>query len=100
MNRNILERVRCMLSFYGLPTSFLTEALSTECHMVNRSPLPTIRLKKHREMWSGDPTNYENLRFFGCVTYAHINQGKLEHRAKKYILGISLKGERLQVMLC
>ena len=37
------------------------------------------------EMWSGHPANYENLRIFGCVAYAHVKQGKLEPRAKKCI---------------
>lgn len=37
------------------------------------------------EKWSGQPADYKHLRTFGCVAYAHIDQGKLEPRAKKCV---------------
>ena len=36
-------------------------------------------------MWSGTLANYENLRIFGCPTYPHIKEGKLEPRVLKCI---------------
>ncbi|GKB03307.1 hypothetical protein Tco_0831396 [Tanacetum coccineum] len=30
------------------------------------------------EMWSGYPSDYGMLRFFDCVAYSHVKQGKLE----------------------
>ncbi|GKB48024.1 retrotransposon protein, putative, ty1-copia subclass [Tanacetum coccineum] len=37
-------------------------------------------------MWSGYPSDYGMLRIFGCVTYSHVKQGKLEPRAVKCVL--------------
>ncbi|KAK3010795.1 hypothetical protein RJ639_011899 [Escallonia herrerae] len=54
--------------------------------------------KTPKEVWSGKHANYENLRIFGCLAYAHVNDGKLEPRAKKCIfLGYAnkVKGYRL-----
>ncbi|KAK3010670.1 hypothetical protein RJ639_011399 [Escallonia herrerae] len=51
-----------------------------------------------QEVWSGKHANYENLRIFGCLAYAHVNDCKLEPRAKKCIfLGYAngVKGYRL-----
>ncbi|XWS17896.1 hypothetical protein CRYUN_Cryun33cG0107800 [Craigia yunnanensis] len=36
-------------------------------------------------MWSGTPTNYENLRIFCCLAYTHVKKGKLDPRALKCI---------------
>ncbi|GJZ50675.1 retrovirus-related pol polyprotein from transposon TNT 1-94, partial [Tanacetum coccineum] len=50
------------------------------------------------ERSNGHPTNYEILRIFGCVAYSHVNQGKLNPRAIKYVfLGYpdGVKGYRL-----
>ena len=56
----------------------------------NRSLSFAIELKTPMEMWSGHPANYENLRIFGCIAYAHVKQRKLEPRAKKCIFfGVS-----------
>ena len=88
MNETILERVRCMF-FFGLPKSFWVEVVSTTYYLISRSP-STIGLKTPMEMWLGHPTNYENLKNFGCVAYTNVKQGKLEPRAKKCIfLGVS-----------
>ena len=83
MNRTILEQVICVLSFSRLPRSFLLEAISTACYLINRSPASAIGLKTLMEIWLGHPANHENLRIFGCVAYAHVKQGKIEPRAKK-----------------
>ncbi|KAL2461701.1 Copia LTR rider [Abeliophyllum distichum] len=49
----------------------------------------------------GEHTDYERLRFFGCTTYYHVNEGKLDARAKNAIfLGYAagVKGYRLWCM--
>ncbi|GKB76910.1 retrotransposon protein, putative, ty1-copia subclass, partial [Tanacetum coccineum] len=38
------------------------------------------------KIWSGHPSDYGMLRTFDCIAYSHIKQGKLEPRAKNYIL--------------
>ena len=85
MNRTIMEKVRCMLSNSGLPKDFWAEAVSTACYLVNRSPHTSLEFKTPEEVWSGNTTDYSNLKVFGCPAYAHINQGKLEPRARKCI---------------
>ncbi|GJX51484.1 hypothetical protein Tco_0278329 [Tanacetum coccineum] len=50
------------------------------------SPSTAIEKKTPMEMWSGHPSDYGMLRIFGCVTYPHDKQGKLEPRAIKCVL--------------
>lgn len=72
-----------MLSDVNLPNNFWTEAAATAAYLINRSPSTAIELKTPMKRWSGYAPNLSNLRIFGCVAYAHINQGKLEPRALK-----------------
>ena len=72
-----------MLSNSGLSKDFWAEAINMAGYLVNRSPSTAIESKTHFEVWSGTPTDYSNLRVFGCPTYTHMNDGKLEPRAKK-----------------
>ncbi|KAL9414473.1 hypothetical protein AB3S75_042861 [Citrus x aurantiifolia] len=48
-----------------------------------RSPSSTIGFKTPEELWKGKPSNYQNLRVFGCPAYLDIKQGKLDARALK-----------------
>ena len=98
MNRTLLERARCMISNAGLTLDFWAEAIATACYIVNRSPCAPLDFKTPEEVWSGTPADYSNLRIFGCPAYMHVNEGKLEPRAKKCIfLGYAsgVKGYRL-----
>lgn len=74
-----------MLVNFKLPRSFLVEVVNTTYYLVNRSPLFSICFKTLEEMWSGRPKNFNSFSIFGCPTYAHINQGKLEARALKRV---------------
>jgi len=85
MNKTILERVRCMLSHSGLRKSFWAEAASTTCYLINHSPNRSIDCNIPEEFWSGNPVDYSNLKRFGCLSYSHVNEGKLEPCAKKCI---------------
>nr|GEZ45589.1 retrovirus-related Pol polyprotein from transposon TNT 1-94 [Tanacetum cinerariifolium] len=38
-----------------------------------RSPSTAIGLKMPQEVWFGKPSDYSDLRIFGCPTYAHVN---------------------------
>ena len=62
------------------------------CYLVNRYPSTAIDFKTHEEVWSDTPANYSHLRVFGCPAYFHVNDGKLELRAKKAIFFIMLLG--------
>ena len=85
MNRTIISKARCMLSNAGLHRHFWAEAASTACCLINRSPSIAINKKTPIEVWSGSPANYSELRVFGCTTYAHVDNGKLEPRAVRCI---------------
>ena len=85
MNRTLLERARCMLSNAGLDKEFWAEAVSSACYLVNRSPTTSIECKTPEEVWSGKLDDYSRLKVFGCPAYAHVNEGKLEPRAKKCV---------------
>ena len=65
---------------------------------MNRSPSVAIKKKTPQEVWSGGPATYSDLKIFGCLAYAHVNNGKLEPRLMKCIfLGYksSVKGYKL-----
>ena len=94
INRTIMERVLCMLSNSGLPKEFWAEAASTAYYLVNRSPHTSLQFRTPKEVWS----DYSNLKVFACPAYAHVNQGKLEPRARKCIFlgySVGVKGYRL-----
>ena len=87
-----------MLSNADLSKYFWAEAVNTACYLVNRSLSTAIDFKTSKEVWSGTPTSYSHLRVFGYPAYFHVNDGKLESRAKKDIfLGYAtgVKGYRL-----
>lgn len=85
MNMTILESVRCLLSHSGLPKFFWVEIATAAIHLINRSHSSTIGFKTSQEIWVGKLSNYDYLRVFGCVVYAHTRTDKLEPMAMKYI---------------
>jgi len=64
---------------------FWDEVINTTCYLVNRSPSTTFEFKTPFEVRFGWPTDYPNLRIFGCPAYAHVRDGKLEPSSKKCI---------------
>ena len=80
-----MENVRCMPSNAQLPKSFWGEAAFTACYLINRSPSVAIEKKTPQEVWSGSPATYSNFKIFGCLSYAHVDNGKLEPRSMKCI---------------
>lgn len=98
MSRTLLERVRCMISNVGLTKDFWAKALNMACYIVNRAHSASLDFKIPEEIWSGTPADYSDLKVFGCPAYMHVNDEKLESRAKKCIfLGYAsgVKGYRL-----
>ncbi|KAG8478680.1 hypothetical protein CXB51_028518 [Gossypium anomalum] len=53
--------------------------------LINRSPFVAIEKKTPQELWSGNPSNYSDLKIFGCPTYAHVDNEKLEPRSIKCV---------------
>ena len=50
---------------------------------MNRSYSIAIIFKTLIEVWSKKPVEYSILKVFGCLTYYHVTEGKLEPKAKK-----------------
>ena len=101
MNRTLLEVVRSMLSDSQLPKRFWAEALATATYVRNRSPTKSVAGMTPFEAWSGKKPNVNNLRIFGCISYAHVpkdERKKLDSKARECIFlgyGTEVKGYRL-----
>lgn len=52
---------------------------------MNRSPNRSLNLKFPLEIWSNKKPDFGNLRIFGCATYAHSGEGKLDPRTLKCV---------------
>ncbi|KAH9686485.1 Integrase catalytic domain-containing protein [Citrus sinensis] len=83
MNRTLIDKTRCLLINSKLPRNFWVEAVTTACYLVNRSPSAALKFKTPEEVWTGVSADYKHLRIFGCITYVHVKQGKLDSRALK-----------------
>lgn len=83
MNMTIMEKARSMLSNSYLGGVFWAEATNYAYYLTNRSPNTSIEKKTPIEVWSGNPGSYSNIRVFGCLANAHVDNGKLEPRAFK-----------------
>ena len=98
MNQILLERARCMPSNSGLAKWFWGEAVNTACYLINLRSHIGIECKISSKVWSGKSADYSILRVFGCTVYYHVNDGKLEPRAKKRVFmgyGDGVKGYRV-----
>jgi len=51
MNRTIVERIRCMLSYAKLPKSFWGEAMKTVVAMINLSPSVPLKFDVLDRVW-------------------------------------------------
>ncbi|PRQ23286.1 putative RNA-directed DNA polymerase [Rosa chinensis] len=87
-NRTIMDMVRCMLKFKGLPKYFWAEAVSCAVYILNRSPSRSIDGSTPYEVWSGHKPNIQHMRVFGCIAFAHVPdhiRKKLDDKADKCI---------------
>ncbi|KAI9181216.1 hypothetical protein LWI28_012550 [Acer negundo] len=79
--------------------AFWAEALMYASHIVNRLPAFALDGKTPKEVWFGQLVyDYDRLHIFGCPTYFHVTESKLDPRAKKAdFVGFSegIKGFRL-----
>uniref|UniRef100_A0A803Q7M6 Retroviral polymerase SH3-like domain-containing protein n=1 Tax=Cannabis sativa TaxID=3483 RepID=A0A803Q7M6_CANSA len=83
MNKTLLERVWCMLKGANLGRKLWGEVVTTTNYLINRCSSVALNFKTPQEAWTGKKPCYEHLKVFGCTTYAHIRQDKLEPRAIK-----------------
>lgn len=101
LNRTMLEKVRSMLSEYGLPGEFWAEAVNTAVYLVNLSLSSAINFSTPSELRHKRMADYSRLKVFGCTTYLLTpkeHRTKLDPTSKKcHFLGYTsgVKGYRL-----
>ena len=85
MNRTLNERARSMRLHAGLPKTFWADAVSTAAYLINRGPSVPMEFRLPEEVWSGKEVKFSHLKFFGCVSYVHIDSigcSKLDAKSK------------------
>jgi transposase InsO family protein len=86
LNQSLLNRARTMLDDSGLPKRFWSEAILCANYILNRCPtrstgkIPAFEWNRH--------ANYQKLRPFGCVCYAHVPKEKRKKFDRRSIKGI------------
>lgn len=86
LNRTVLEKVRSMLSEFGLPREFWAEAVNTAIYLVHLSPSSAIYFSTPFELRPKRMADYNRLRIFGCTAYPLIpkkHRTKLDPKSKK-----------------
>ena len=75
-----------MLSHSRLNKALWGETLSYARHIVNWLPSTTLNRRTPFEVWSSSPANdYDYMCVFGCLTYYHVTESKLDPWAGKAI---------------
>ena len=87
-----------MLSNAKLSKSLWAEATAITYFLTIRSPSVSLDKKTSIEVWYSTLTIYSDLKIFGCLAYARVDNGNMEPRyVKRVFLGYknSVKGYKL-----
>ena len=71
-----------MLSNAGIGRRYWSEVVMKTCYITYRDPHSRIDYKISFEIWSGKWPCFSFLKIFGCVSYYHVSEHKLDPRAK------------------
>lgn len=85
-NRTLMELLRSMLYFAGLPKKFWAEALATAVYLKNRSPTSCFHGETPYQRWWKKKPEVGHLKVFGCTAYVHIpseKRTKLDEKSLK-----------------
>ena len=66
-----------MLSHAKLPLTLWVEAMFTDVHIINLSPLVLLEGDIPQRVWTGKDVSYKNLRVFRCRAFVHIPRDKI-----------------------
>ena len=83
-----MDATRSMLAIANLPRTYLEEVISTACYIFNRAYSRSIRTTPF-SLWFRENPNDENLRIFGCPSYALVpldTRSKLDNHMVRTIL--------------
>ena len=85
MNITLNECARSMWLHTRLPKTFWTEAVNTVAYLINQGPSVPMEFKIPKEVWSRKEVKFSHLKFFGCISYVHIDSNgcsKLDAKSK------------------
>ena len=82
-NRTLLDMIRSMMGFAGLPISLWGYAFESTCYLLNRVPSKFVA-KTPYEIWIGRKPVLSHLRVWGCPAYVkYLITDKLGPRSDK-----------------
>jgi len=87
INHSLLEKARCLLYNVQFDKSFCVEVIGYASHLINGLSSTVIEGKTLLDIWLGGATqDYGLLRVFESPTYFCVKDGKVNLRAKKFVL--------------
>ena len=87
-HQHILNVGRALRFQANLPISFWGECILAAVYIINRTPTPLLGNKTPFEMLYNTPPNFNTLRVFGCLCFAHNKKtrgDKFASRSRKCI---------------
>ncbi|GKG20629.1 zinc finger, CCHC-type containing protein, partial [Tanacetum coccineum] len=96
-NMTVLSTTRSMMKAMKLPLTFWAEAVRHAIYILNRVPTRALIDKTPYEALYNRKPNLENLRIFGCTTYAKItipHLKKLDDRSIPLVTPSNLSMQR------
>lgn len=87
-HRHILNVARSLLFQANLPVSFWGESVLAAAHLINRTPSKLLEGKTPYECLYGKRLEYNNIKLFGCLSFAHQarrDKDKFGARSRKCI---------------
>lgn len=83
MNRTLVEKARCMISYANLNKPIWAEAIATAAYIVNRSPTKGHEQSTPYEMWTGHKPKLSHMRIFGSEAMVHVPKERRQKWDKK-----------------
>jgi len=75
-----------------LSKSFLSEVANIVVYMINKSSFFGFNCKTTMEVWNGKLANYDNIKIFDTLAFAHIKKDKLEAQTGRCIFVVYVEG--------
>jgi histone deacetylase 1/2 len=92
-HRHIVETGLTLLAHASVPFRYWSDAFTTACFLINRTPTPVLNMKTPIELLLNEQPDYTFFKVFGCACWPHLrpyNKRKQEFRSKKCVfLGYS-----------